>query len=266
MLLALAGGGDPVQAPPELAAVLGDGRFLLPRVGQTSWMEQSPDSQVLAVPLDEDVVFFAAATGTYLRTLKGPGGRVFTVTFSGDNQLLAASTRYEGVGGSVRVWDLNQDRVLYTNPHPGPMISNAATFSADGKHLFTEGNGRVHVWDARSGALVQHLEIHPRGVGPMCFSPDGRRLAVAVPFGNHVRVFAWDGQQLAEVRTLEGHRALVWGVAYSPDGRFLATGDDHEFKLWHPDTLQELRAVETPAGQLAFAPDSRSLFAAVTID
>src|SRR5262249_10795913 len=63
MLLTLAGGGDPAQAPRELAAVLGDGRFLLPRVGSTSWMDQSPDGKVLAVPLVEDVVLFEAPTG-----------------------------------------------------------------------------------------------------------------------------------------------------------------------------------------------------------
>src|SRR5262249_8555721 len=62
-LLALAGGGDPEQAPPELAAVLGDGRFLLPRVGHTAWLEQSPDGKVLAVPLDEEVILFEAPTG-----------------------------------------------------------------------------------------------------------------------------------------------------------------------------------------------------------
>src|SRR5262249_50812484 len=109
-LLALAGGGDPGQAPPELAAVLGDGRFLPPRVGGTSWPEQSPDGKVLAVPLDEGVVFFEAMTGEYLRSLKGPGGRVVWVTFSRDSQLLAAITWHEGWGGALRVWDLRADR------------------------------------------------------------------------------------------------------------------------------------------------------------
>src|SRR5262249_44025042 len=91
-LLALAGGGDPGQAPAELAAVLGDGRFLLPRAGFLSWMEQSLDGKVLAVPLEEDVVLFAAQSGEYLWTLKGPGGRVVRVSFSRDGQLLAATT------------------------------------------------------------------------------------------------------------------------------------------------------------------------------
>jgi hypothetical protein len=39
LMLALAGGGNPAKAPPELAAVLGDGRFLFPRVGGISWMQ-----------------------------------------------------------------------------------------------------------------------------------------------------------------------------------------------------------------------------------
>jgi tRNA A-37 threonylcarbamoyl transferase component Bud32 len=57
-LLALAGGGNPAKVPPELAAGLGDGRFLLPQLGQTAWMDHSPDGKVLAVPLDEDVILF----------------------------------------------------------------------------------------------------------------------------------------------------------------------------------------------------------------
>src|SRR5262249_8798366 len=153
------------------------------------WMEQSPDGKVLAVPLDEDVVLFEPSAGAYLRTLKGPGGRVFQVTFSRDNQLLAASTRYQEGGGGARVWDPSANRVLHTQPQPGPTVACAAAFSADSRHLFTEGNGRIHVWKARSGARVQELEVHPRGVGPMCVSPDGRRLAVAVYFSQRVTVF-----------------------------------------------------------------------------
>jgi WD40 repeat protein/serine/threonine protein kinase len=265
-LLALAGGGDPAQAPPELAAVLGDGRFLLPRVGQTAWMDQSPDGQMLAVPLDEDVVLFEVPVGKYLRTLKGPGGRVFQVSFSRDNQLLAASTRTEEGGGAVRVWDLRANRVLYTQPQPGPTVACAAAFSADSRHLFTEGNGRIHVLDARSGVRLQEVEIDPRGVGPMCVSPDGRRLAVAVFFSDRVKVFDWDGGKLREARTLEGHRAPVGGVVYSPDGKLLASGDGRAFKIWNADILEEVRTVATSGEQLAFAPDGRSLLAVTTTD
>src|SRR5262249_58145143 len=118
-LLALAGGGDPARAPPELAGVLGGGRFLFPRLGSTAWMDQSPDGELLAAPLDEDVVLFDARTGAYSRTLKGPGGRVVWVAFSRDGRLLAVTTWHEGWNGAVRVWDLRTDKELFTKPVPG---------------------------------------------------------------------------------------------------------------------------------------------------
>jgi WD40 repeat protein len=264
-LLALAGGGDAAQAPRELAAVLGNGRFLLPRAGQTAWMEQSPDGKVLAVPLDEDVVLFEGRTGTYLRTLKGPGGRAFQVTFSRDGQLLAAIARFDERGGPVRVWDLGADRVLYTNPRPGPTGFCAAAFSADGQRLFAESDGRIHVWDARSGEPVHDVEVHPSGIASIDVSPDGRRLAVATWLGSGVKIFDWHGDRLAEVGTL-AHASPVTVATYSPDGKFLASGSENEFKLWNAATLEEVRAVKTPAAQLAFAPDSQTLFAAQTIE
>jgi WD40 repeat protein/tRNA A-37 threonylcarbamoyl transferase component Bud32 len=262
-LLALAGGGDPARAPRELAAVLGGGRFLFPGVGGASWMDQSPDGRVLAVPLNEDVVLFEAPTGTYLRTLNGPGGRVVWVTFSRDSRLLAATTWHEGAGGAVRVWNLDTKQMLFTNPQPGPKVAGAAAFSPDGRRLITEGDERLCVWDARSGQEVQTVELHPAGVTSMCFSPDGRRLAVALWYGKGVKVFEWDGEKLGAVRTLEP-RLPVGAVAYSPDGKLLASGNEGGFKLWNAETLEEIRTIVTPAQQLAFAPDSRTLYAAWT--
>jgi WD40 repeat protein/tRNA A-37 threonylcarbamoyl transferase component Bud32 len=267
-LLALAGGGDPARAPPELAAVLGDGRFLLPRADSINWMAQSPDGKVLAVPLYEDVVLFAAPTGEYLRSLKGPGGRVVFVSFSPDGRLLAATTWHEGFDGAVRVWDLPAGRELYTNQAPGHRLSGATAFSPDGKCLVTEGSKRIHVWEARTGKILQTLDGQVGGVGHavMSFSPNGRRLAVADWNGKRVKLFDWDGEKLTALRSLDGHRAPVSAVAYSPDGKFLASGDQDAFKLWNAETLDEIRTVETPAHQLAFTPDGRTLFAAMTTD
>jgi WD40 repeat protein len=263
-LLTLAGGGDPAQAPAELAAVLGDGRFLLPHQGGTAWMAHSPDARLLAVPLDEGVALFDANTGDYLRGLNGPGGRVVWVTFSPDSRLLAATTWHEGVGGAVRVWDVAAGRVLYTNPVPGSKVSGAAALSPDGTLLVVEGQERLAVWDARSGREVQSLKLLPGGCANLCFSPDGRQLAVAHYFGRDVRLFGRQGKQLTPLHTLGGHRAVVLAVAYSPNGKFLASGDEGEVKLWDTATLNEVCTVHAPAGQLAFTPDGRTLYAAAT--
>jgi WD40 repeat protein len=100
----------------------------------------------------------------------------------------------------------------------------------------------------------------------MSFSPDGRRLAGADFSGRRVKVFDWDGTKLTEVRSLDGHRAPVVGVVYSPDGKCLASGDEQVLKLWDARTLEAIGTVETPAWQLAFTPDSRSLWSAMTTD
>jgi WD40 repeat protein/serine/threonine protein kinase len=264
-LLTLAGGGDPAQAPPELAAVLGDGRFLVPRVGGTAWMDQSPDGKVLAVPLDEDVILFEAATGEHIRTLKGPGGRVVQVTFSRDSRFLAAHTWYEGWNGSVRVWDLVTGTELFTKPVPGHKVSCTSAFSADGSRLVGDGSDRLHVWDARTGAETQTVPIVPAGCARVCFSPDGRRLAAALWYGRSVKVFDWDGARLVESSTLKAHSEEVMTVAYSPDGKYLASGTEKEFKLWEAESLREVRTVPTPGQELAFTPDSRTLYASATL-
>jgi WD40 repeat protein/tRNA A-37 threonylcarbamoyl transferase component Bud32 len=260
VLLAQAG-GDPAQAPRELAAVLGDGKYLLPRVGQqTSWPEQSPDGRLLAVPIDEDVVLFEVSTGKYLRSLKGPGGSVVWVNFSRDSGLLAATTWRDGRDGAVRVWDLAAGRELYTHPQPVSKVSGAAAFSPDNKRLVTEEGKGLRVWDARSGEEVQSVELPPAGVPSLSFRPDGRSLAVALGEGRGVKVFDWDGEMLGAARMIE-NRLPVQTVTYSPDGEFLAGGDSAGFKLWNAETLKEVRAVATPAAQLAFAPDGRTVFA-----
>jgi WD40 repeat protein/tRNA A-37 threonylcarbamoyl transferase component Bud32 len=267
MLLALAGGGDPKDAPPELAAVLGDGRFLLPRVGSILWMQQSPDEKILAVPFEENLVLFEVPTGNYLRTLKGPGGRVVWVSFSPDSELLAVTAWNEGRdGGALRVWDLRTEKELFTKPVPGHKIRGAIAISPNGRRLVGEGSERLHVWDSHTCEEIQTVPIVPGGCGQVCFSPDGRRLVAALWDGRNVKVFDWDGDKLVETHTLQGHSAPVLAAAYSPDGKWLASGSGKEFKLWDGESLREIGTVQTAAAELAFTPDSRTLYAATTDD
>jgi WD40 repeat protein len=245
-----------------LVAVLGDGRFLFPRIASIQGLCQTLDGRVLAVALDEDVVLFDVKTGGYQRTLKGPGGRVGGVTFSRDGRLLAATTAHPRAGRAVRVWDLHGGQELYTRQYSGTQGVHALAFSADGKRLFSQSAEKLSVWDARSGQEVQSVESQADSNTRMCLSPNGRRLAVAGVAGNRVKIYDWDGDTLTEVRTLQSHRFLTGAVIYSPDGKLLATGDLRSFKLWNAETLEELRTVEMSGMELAFTPDSQVLFVA----
>jgi WD40 repeat protein/serine/threonine protein kinase len=261
-LLALAGAGDPVLAPPELVGVLGDGRFLLPHVGGTSWIVPSPDGNIEAVPLDEDLVLFETGSGRLMRTFKGPGGRLMSVAFSPDSRLMAATTWFAGFDGTVRVWDLRASREAFTSAVPGYKVSAAVVFSLDGKRLLAEGKDQIHIWDVEAGKELPSQAIRG-GIGSMGFSPDGKRLAVAIYHGKRVEILEWHEGNLTPIRTLP-HSEPVPGVAYSPDGKYLASGTDSELKLWNAETFEKIRSVQTPAGQVAFSPDNRILYAAHT--
>jgi WD40 repeat protein len=166
----------------------------------------------------------------------------------------------------VRVWRLPAGQELYTKPVPGAKIFCASAFSPDGKQFVTEGDGRIHVWDALTGKAIQSVMIHPRGVSAVCFNLDGSRLAVGAFYGRTVEVFKCEDSRFTEKHTLEGHHDPVASVRYSPDGKFLATGDIRQIKLWRADTLELVRTVDAPGEQLAFSPDGHTLFATATTD
>jgi WD40 repeat protein len=255
-LLALAGGGDPAQAPPELVAVLGDGRFQLPQAGISAWMAQSSDGKLLAVPSASDIVLFDARTGDFLRTLRGHSGRVVMVAFSADSKRLASVT---GEGeAQIKFWDPTTGRETLAITPPAGHGRLCLALSPDGKRIATGGDdSTVRVWDAFSGKKVVVLQGHTGYLHHVAFSPDGKRIASS---GLDRTVKVWDAEEGQEVRTLRGHTAWVGQVAFSPDGKWLASGTN-ELILWDANTLEKVRTMPRTSSWLAWAPDSRTLLA-----
>ena len=79
-------------------------------------------------------------------------------------------------------------------------------------------------------ALFTLFEEHGDVVFSVCFSPDGRWLAL----GSEDRtVRLWDVETGACVRTLEGHGNRVTSVCFSPDGWLVASGSANATaRLW----------------------------------
>jgi len=190
--------------------------------------------------------------------------------------------------GALQVWDLETGQRLFTTEkkHSGPIAQ--VVFHPDGEHVASvsmgidvaavsrgdrkalrAAKGEVILWEAKTGKPVRTFA----GGGSVCFSPDGKLLAVPGPYET-VKVYAVD--TAAEVVTLPGHRGKVGGVCFSPDGKLLAAGSwemvvaagqspkvRHGFKLWNTATWKEA----TLAGSLAgsdvslsrFSPDGKLL-------
>ena len=170
-LLALAGGGDPAQAPPELVAVLGEeGRFRLPNPGLSQFPAGTADGSLLAVSCGNDVALFDARTGTLLRVFLGHTARAATPAFSTDGQWLACGSW----NGLVRVWEVGSGKERIVLRHRGRIESVA--FSPDGQRLASGGweDGKVKVWDLKDGKEAWSVDGRPAGCGFSVSAPTAR--------------------------------------------------------------------------------------------
>ncbi|MDR0591708.1 MAG: pentapeptide repeat-containing protein [Bifidobacteriaceae bacterium] len=136
---------------------------------------------------------------------------------------------------------------------------SVANWSPDGATLATgDRNGRIGLWDPRTGQTTLQLQGHDSEVKGVAWSPDGRTLAA-----NHEDgwVSLWDTR--TGQATLELPSRFRAALAWSPDGRTLATGDlDGRVSLW--DTHTGETALELPghgfiAVRMAWSPDGRTL-------
>ncbi len=187
---------------------------------------------------------------------------VLRVEFSPDGRHIATGS----LDGTLRIWDAQAGRVLYTLPCESPHI-RALAYSRDGLRLAVAHNdGRIRVWEAATGKPLVTLAGHDQPVSQVAFSPDGRTLATA---SRDRTVRLWDVGATPEVdpnrliRTLSDHPADVKAVAFSPTGdRLLAACLDGTVTTWHVaggNKIASFRGQVQAVQNASFSPDARSL-------
>jgi WD40 repeat protein/serine/threonine protein kinase len=255
-MLALAGGGDPDQAPPELVAVLGEVRkFPLDMNGARSWPACSDDGKLVAVPTGDNILLCDVQTGQPLRVLKGHTNRVFSVAFSHGGKLLASGAQ----DTTVRIWDTRTGKSLTTCTGHNALVFSVA-FSPDDHRLLTgSGDGTGRVWEVETGKELFPLQGNTSVSFDVAFSPNGKHLLTA---GWDTTVRVWNADTGEEVECLKGHSHSVQRLAFSPNRKLLASGSEGEAILWDTDTWKQRQKLPAKAGWLAFAPDGQTLLAA----
>ena len=260
--LAWPGGGDPAQAPAELVAILGDGRFRVLDGG--CFPAYSPDGKLLAVPGGNAVFVFDARTGEFKRRLLGHTDRVVIVAFSGDGSLLASGSDDR----TARVWQTSEWKEIENlKEHPDRVISLA--FRPDG-HVLAAGcaDGSIRLWDARTAGPLDLAKQHTASVWGLAFQPNSKSLASASG-GEKGTVRTWD--------TTNGKLQAVCSatspspepdddrmrLSFSADGKQLAVGAADAVRLFNPETLVQVRKLSANgSGLTAFTTDGKELLVA----
>jgi len=147
---------------------------------------------------------------------------IFSVSFSPANSQLLISASSEN---TVHQWNINGDKI-------GPTCEGRyISFSSDGTHFVSWGNGAAIIWNSDSGIAVAKLQIPGHFFKKFCFSPNDRLMACA---SNHI-IYIWDitSSDPHLIKTLVGHTDTITSIVFS--STLISSSDDNSIKFWQID-------------------------------
>jgi WD40 repeat protein/DNA-binding SARP family transcriptional activator len=159
-------------------------------------------------------------------------GRRLRIGFSDSGELAATADRrrlFVSSPSAEETYEIDARRLRVVRRHAigGPYMS----VRPDGRRFaFGSLDGRVRIFDVRSGVLARLDGRHEAPVTRTFFAPDGRTLVSSSEEGE---VLVWDLPEGAVRETYSAHNAPVWGLEIASDGRTLySAGLDTRAFAW----------------------------------
>ena len=222
----------------------------------------SPDGRFLAVAGKNDDSwhieirdFPSGIERNDLRTATSIGN----LCWAPDNRHLAVHGTHPG----IEVWNVHTGRKVSENSFKAGI--RQVSWAPDARSLAVVAGG-IHVYQCVGAKEVRELlpTSENTQVTAMCWSPDGRRLAVGKADGS---VLISDMQGATLVEQLNAHIGAVQSLDWSANGRRLASGGerDQTVKIWNSATGEELlslRGHEALITAVKWSPQGKRLASA----
>ncbi|NPV86505.1 MAG: hypothetical protein HPY45_10915 [Anaerolineae bacterium] len=214
--------------------------------GKMSCAAFSADMDMLAAGFwDGSVSLWRPGTGKRLKSLAESQQVLTTLSFSGNQQLLAGGTK-----DSLLIWQISDGSLIKTIPAKQPI--QWVALSNNGKRLISRSAGEVHIWEVHTGKQIAQYKGYAAA-----YAANADIVAVAtlkdMQWAVEIRQVA-DGKQIASIP------AKGYALALSPDGSLLAIAGN-EITLWdtHSGILRASLNTGKLYGNLSFSPDGRFL-------
>jgi WD40 repeat protein len=219
----------------------------------------APDGkQLAAVAANGEIYCWSAATGKGLGRYRLPAGDVYSLVFLSTGTMRALGGEPWPARG-LWLWDPPSDSgggTVLTGGHQGPVL--AAAFMASGNLATLGGDGKVCIWEKRTGKLLRQNPISQVSLhDAYAFSPDGRYLALADGRGRFCLFAAATGEKVREFTSrLLPHERLT----FSADSSLLAVRDSNQVTIYEVETGTQRSRFPIPSDPVystpvAFSPE-----------
>jgi len=123
-----------------------------------------------------------------------------------------------------------------------PAKASALAYSSDGTRLAVgHSDGRVSIWNLKSGELVHLLEAHSKEANSVQFILKDSKL---LTIGDDNKARIWSTSDWRNEATIDG---VAFSGGVSPDGRWLAAQDPKQsIWLWDLETLKPVKQMTAP--------------------
>jgi WD40 repeat protein len=202
------------------------------------WGRVNSDIEFRVITALQTVVY-----GVKERNRLGPHpGRIASVAFSDDDQIIASASRTEG---TIKLWrhDGNLDQEL---PEKHEEVWSV-DFSPDGKTLASVSSDTLKLWqrgaDGKFEKLVEPPAQEEGELGAVAFNPQNNEMVATAGPGKFVTLWNLDGTIRHQFKGDTDE--VVNTVSFSPNGQLIASSIDRKaIKIWNLEDYSLVRTIE----------------------